>query len=233
MSEQTPNPFSIKHWAEDDRPREKFLQKGRNSLSDAELIAILISTGTKDESAVDLAKNILAATHNNLNELGKFSVNDLTKIKGIGPAKAITIIAALELGRRRKDEDRKERQKLLNSKDCYLYIEPFLVDLPHEEFWVVLLNRANKIIGHKRISEGGVSGTVVDFKIILKYALENLACSIVLAHNHPSGNTVPSQADKTLTQKLKEACNLVDILVIDHIIVGDKAYYSFSDDGAL
>lgn len=233
MSEQTPTSFSIKQWAEDDRPREKFMQKGRHSLSDAELLAILIATGTKDESAVDLAKNILALTQNNLNDLGRLSVKDLTKIRGIGEAKAITISAALELGRRRKEESKKEPQKLLNSRECYLYLEPFLADLPHEEFWVVLLNRGNKILAHKRISEGGVSGTVVDFKIILKFALENLATSIVLAHNHPSGNTLPSQADKGLTQKLKEACRLVDMHITDHIIIGDQDYFSFSDEGIL
>ncbi|MES2558652.1 MAG: DNA repair protein RadC [Bacteroidota bacterium] len=233
MLKETPHPFSIKHWAEDDRPREKLQQKGRHSLSDAELIAILITTGTKSESAVDLAKTILALTHNNLNDLGRLSVKDLTKIKGIGTAKALTIIAALELGRRRKDESKKVRSALLTSKDCYLFLEPLLVDLPHEEFWVVLLNRSNKVIGHKRISEGGVSGTVVDFKIILKYAIENLASCIVLGHNHPSGSVNPSFADQSLTQKLKEACYLIGVNINDHIIVGDKAYYSFADDGKL
>ena len=233
MSEQTPTPFSIKHWAEDDRPREKFMQKGRQYLSDTELVAILISTGTKDESAVDLAKKVLSLTHNNLNDLGRLTVKDFTKIKGIGEAKAISIIAALELGRRRKEEDKKEKIGLQNSKDSYLFFEPILADLPHEEFWVVLLNRGNKIIGHKRISEGGIAATVVDFKIVLKYAIENLACGIMLAHNHPSGNTLPSNADKSLTQKLKEACRLVDIVVNDHIIIGDRAYYSFSDEGIL
>lgn len=233
MSEQTPTSFSIKQWAEDDRPREKFMQKGRHSLSDAELLAILIATGTRDESAVDLAKTILSLTQNNLNDLGRLSVKDLTKIKGIGEAKAVTISAALELGRRRKEETKKERLALLNSRDCYHYLEPFLTDLPHEQFWVVLLDRGNKILTHKRISEGGVSGTIVDFKIILKFALENLATSIILAHNHPSGNTSPSHADKTLTQKLKEACQLVDMQITDHIIVGDRAYYSFADEGIL
>lgn len=233
MRKQTPTSFSIKDWAEDDRPREKLLQKGRHSLSDAELIAILISTGNKDESAVDLAKAILALTHNNLNDLGRLSVKDLIKIKGIGLAKSITILAALELGRRRKEEYKKDRTILNTSKECYLYLEPLLADLPHEEFWVVLLNRSNKVIGHKRISEGGVSGTVVDFKIIIKYAIENLATGIVLGHNHPSGSVSPSNADTNLTQKLKSACRLLDIEINDHIIVGDKAYYSFADDGIL
>lgn len=233
MNEQTVTPFSIKHWAEDDRPREKFMLKGRHSLSDAELIAILISTGSKEESAVDLAKNILALTHNNLNDLGRVSVKDLIKIKGVGMAKAISILAALELGRRRKEEYKKDRTILNTSKECYRYLEPLLVDLPHEEFWIVLLNRSNKVLGHKRISEGGVSGTVVDFKIILKYAIENLATGIVLGHNHPSGSAIPSNADRSLTKKLKDACRMLDIEINDHIIVGDKAYYSFADDSKL
>ncbi|MES2780667.1 MAG: DNA repair protein RadC [Bacteroidota bacterium] len=233
MIKRTPTSFSIKDWAEDDRPREKFSLKGRHSLSDAELIAILLSTGNKEESAVDLAKNILSITRNNLNDLGRLSVKDLTKVKGVGFAKAITILAALELGRRRKEESIKVSALLLSSKDCYLYLEPLLADLPHEEFWVVLLNRANKVISHKRISEGGISGTVVDFKIILKYAIENLASCIILGHNHPSGNVSPSVSDKNLTQKLKEACRLIDISINDHIIVGDRAYYSFADQGKL
>jgi DNA repair protein RadC len=233
MVKETPPSNSIKYWAEDDRPREKLMQKGRRSLSDAELIAILLSTGNKEKSAVDLAKNVLATTGNNLNELGRLSVKDFTKLKGIGTAKAITIIAALELGRRRKEAHKKDHTTLLTSKDCYLFLEPFLTDLSHEEFWVVLLNRSNKVISYKRISEGGVSGTIVDFKIILKYAIENLASGIVLGHNHPSGNVLPSMADKTLTHKLKETCRLLDIDINDHIILGEKAYYSFSDEGVL
>ncbi len=232
MSENEKN-ISIKNWAEDDRPREKLLLKGRAALSDAELIAILIATGNREDSAVGVAKKILSSAGNNLNDLGKLSVNDLKKTKGIGEAKAITIIASLELGRRRKSEEAQEKKQIITSKDAYNFFEPLISDNKHEEFWIVMLNRANKIIGHKKISEGGINGTVADPRIIFKQALENYATSIVLCHNHPSGNIIPSNEDIRLTQKIKEAGKLLDILVLDHIIIGDKKYYSFSDEGSL
>lgn len=233
MSEENNKTFTIKQWAEDDRPREKLLLKGRLSLSDAELIAILIATGSRENSAVDLAKKILVLTQNNLNALGKLSVLDLQKIKGIGQAKAITIIAALELGRRRKIEEAKIVIKIVRSADSVALFEPLLSDLPHEEFWVLLLNRGNKIIDYKKLSEGGVSGTVVDAKMIFKYAIDNLATSMVICHNHPSGNTQPSEADKQLTRKLKSASAFLEISLLDHIIIGQGEYYSFADDGLL
>ena len=223
----------IKTWAEDDRPREKFLLKGKLSLSNAELLAILIGTGTKNESAVDLARKTLQLTADNLNELARLTINDLTKVKGIGEAKAITIAAALELGRRRKDEEAKQIEIIKTSKQCFDYFEPLIADLPHEEFWIILLARNNKVIARKKISEGGIAGTVVDFKIIFKYAIENLASQIVLCHNHPSGNTKPSDADITITKKLKEAGKIIDVGIIDHIIIGHNNFYSFADEGII
>jgi DNA repair protein RadC len=224
---------TIKDWAYDDRPREKLLLKGHSALSDAELIAILVSSGSKEESAVDVSKKILALTQNNLNDLAKLSINDLKKIKGIGPAKAIAITAALELGRRRKQEDAKEQLKIRTSKDAYRFFEPLLGDLRHEEFWVLLLNSGNRIVGNKRVSEGGLSGTVADVKIIFKHAVEHLATSVVLCHNHPSGNLKPSLADILLTRKLKEAGKLLEVSVVDHIVIGDGGYFSFADGGVL
>lgn len=220
----------IKAWAEDDRPREKFLLKGKQSLSNTELLAILISTGTKNESAVDLARKILQLTNDNLNELGKLSINDLKKVKGIGEAKAITIAAALELGRRRKDEDAKQIEIVKTSREVFNYFEPLLADLPHEEFWILLLARNRKVIARVKISEGGVAGTVVDTKIIFKHAIENLASYIVLCHNHPSGNLQPSAADIQITKNLKNAAKLLDIDIVDHIIIGNNKYYSFADN---
>jgi DNA repair protein RadC len=230
--EHNPN-LSIKQWAEDDRPREKLLLKGRTSLSDAELIAILIATGTREESAVDLAKRILALAQNNLNLLGKCSVKDLQKVKGIGEAKAISIVAALELGRRRKQETLLSPQKIASSAEAYMLFEPLISDLPSEEFWVLLLNRANKIIHYKKVSEGGVSGTVVDAKIIFKYALEHLASCIMLCHNHPSGSPEPSEADKYLTKNIRAAAGVLQITLLDHIIIGQNTYFSFADSGLL
>ena len=229
MSQYPTKSFTIKQWAEDDKPREKLLLKGRSSLSDAELIAILLATGTKEVSAVDLAKKVLQLADNNLADLGKLTVNDLKKIKGIGEAKAITIIAALELGRRRKETESRTMQKITSSKDIYSVFEPLLSDLPHEEFWVLLLSRSSKIIGYKRMSEGGVSGTVADVKIIMKYAIENLASLIVLCHNHPSGSLDPSFQDKDLTKKIQSAALLLDMQCVDHIIVGQNGYFSFTD----
>jgi DNA repair protein RadC len=230
MAEDNPKNLSIKQWAEDDRPREKLLLKGKSSLSDAELIAILISTGTRDESAVDLAKRILARAENNINELSKHTVKDLKKIKGIGEAKAISIIAALELGRRRKEEEITDKKQIITSKNAYDYFRPLLSEYKHEEFWVLLLNNSSKIISRKKISEGGVTGTVVDPRIIFKYAVEELATSIILCHNHPSGSTKPSDADIKITHKIREIGKLFDIAVLDHIIVGERDYYSFADE---
>lgn len=234
MTEETIKYSTIKEWAEDDRPREKVLMKGIHALSDAELFAILVSSGTRDESAVMLGKRILALTGNSLTELGRLSLNDLQKIKGIGIAKAITISAALELGRRRKlDEARHKHVYIRTSKQAFLYFEPRMADLKHEEFWVAFLARNQKVIEVKKISEGGVSGTVADPKIIFKHALDLLASSVVLSHNHPSGTVKPSQHDISLTKKIQQAGKVLDILVADHIIIGENKYYSFADEGDL
>jgi DNA repair protein RadC len=230
--EYNPN-LSIKQWAEDDRPREKLLLKGRTSLSDAELIAILIGTGTRDESAVDLAKRILLQARNNLEQLAKFTVNDFRKIKGIGEAKAVSIVAALELGRRRKQEMALLSEKISCSADTYTIFDPIMRDLVIEEFWVILLNRANKIIDYKRISQGGVSGTIVDAKVVFKYAIEHLASCMILCHNHPSGSVQPSEADKFLTRSIRTGAAALQITIIDHVIIGHGAYFSFADEGIL
>ncbi|MFY7908715.1 MAG: RadC family protein [Emticicia sp.] len=221
----------ILSWAEEDRPREKLLLKGKAALSDAELIAILIGSGTRELSAVDLSKLILQSVKNNLNELAKLSINDLMKFKGIGDAKAISIAAALELGRRRKESDVIKKAKVSSSADAYEAIRPYLMDLQHEQFWVLLLNRANEVIRPQQISIGGVSGTVADPKMIFKAAIEHLASAIILVHNHPSGNLTPSQADKDLTKKVKEAGRTLDIPVLDHLIFSDNGYFSFADEG--
>lgn len=225
--------FTIKNWAQDDRPREKLLQKGRGSLSDAELLAILIATGSRNESAVDLCKKILAKSANSLNELGKFSVNQLMEFKGIGEAKAITIVAALELGRRRRTEEALEKKKISSSSSVFELMQPVIGDLPHEEFWIVYLNNSNKVIDRFQLSKGGITGTLVDVRLALKKALELGATSIILAHNHPSGNLNPSTSDKQLTQKLKTAGESLDIKVLDHVIVTEKSYFSFADEGLL
>lgn len=225
--------LSIKEWSIDDRPREKLLSKGIASLSDAELIAIIIGSGTREESAVEVSKKILNAVNNNLNELGKRTVNDLQKFKGIGEAKAISITAAMELGRRRKAAEVTERLKISSSQDVYDLFHSILADLPHEEFWVLFLNRSNKILDKQKISQGGISGTVTDIRIILKLAIEKSASSIILCHNHPSGNNKPSDADISITKKIKESGNLMEISLLDHIIVTDGAYYSFADEGLL
>lgn len=225
--------LTIKRWAAEDRPREKLGLKGKAALSDAELIAILLGTGTSQLSAVDLAKNILKSVDNDLNELARLSVKDLMKVKGIGEAKAITIISALELGRRRKDFQAEERPRINGSADVYEILKADLSDIPHEAFWILLLNRANRLIKKQQVSQGGVAGTVADPKIIFKGAIEELASGIVLAHNHPSGNLTASQADLNLTKKLKEAGKLLDIQVLDHIIIAGKNYFSFADEGLL
>lgn len=225
--------LKIKDWAVEDRPREKLIKRGIGSLSDAELIAILIGSGTQNESAVDLSKKVLKSANNNLNDLGKLGIAELIKMKGIGEAKAITIIAAMELGRRRKIADILEKQKISQSKDVFELFQPIIGDLPHEEFWILLLNRSNKIIDRFKMSQGGLTGTVIDVKIILKKAIEKLASSVILCHNHPSGNRNPSKADENITIKLKESAQLMDISVLDHIIVADNNYFSFADDGKL
>ena len=224
---------SIKQWAEEDRPREKLLLKGKSVLSEAELIGILIGSGTRTLTAVDLAKQILHSVDNNLNLLAKLTVPDLKKFKGIGEAKAISIVSALELGRRRKDADQPKAIKITSSKSAYEIMRPHLQDLAHEEFWIILLNRANQLIKSVVISQGGVSGTVADPKIIFKQALESLASGIILVHNHPSGNTNPSQSDINLTKKLKEAGQVLEIPVLDHLIYADSDYLSMADEGLL
>lgn len=233
MTSYSTPPFTIKQWAEDDRPREKFLLKGRQSLSDAELVAILLSTGTRELSAVDLAKQILSITRNSLTDLGKLSISDLKTIKGVGEAKAITILAALELGRRRKLEEATPLAKLISSRDVFTNMEPLIGDLPHEEFWVITLNRANKITSRYRLSKGGVSSTVVDIKLLCKHAIQQLATSIVLVHNHPSGALQPSEQDRIITKKIKEAIHHFDTQLLDHVIIGQKAFYSFADNQLL
>ena len=224
---------SIKNWAVEDRPREKIITKGLDSLSDAELIAILIGSGNREESAVELSRRILQHVNNNLNELGKLSMAELQKNKGIGEAKAITIIAALELGRRRKRSDIQNKKSIKDSRDIVDIFQTKLGDLPHEEFWILLLNRSNRIIHTEKISQGGVSGTVIDNRIILKIAIEKLASSIILCHNHPSGNIKPSNEDIAITKRISDASKLIDIQILDHIIVTDNGYYSFADEGML
>jgi len=231
--EETKQSFGIKSWAEDDRPREKLVAKGRHILSDAELIAILIGSGNKNETAVELSKKILNSVSNNLNELSRLSIIDLMKFKGIGEAKAISIVAALELGRRRKESETIKREKITSSKQAYEFMQSVFLDLPHEEFWLLMLNRSNTVIKKEFISRGGIAGTVVDAKIIFKMALDNLASSIMLFHNHPSGNLKPSDADIAITKKMKEAGALLEVSVLDHIIITDENYFSFNDEGML
>ena len=228
-----PAALGIKSWAEEDRPREKLQAKGRAALSDAELIAILLGSGTVKLSAVDVAKLMLQGVGNDLNALARESVKQLCRHPGIGEAKAITVVAALELGRRRKEADAAPRTTITCSRDIYNLIRPNLMDLPHEEFWVILLNRANVVMRKTAISRGGVAGTVADPKMIFKEALEQLASSIILVHNHPSGNRNPSAADIQLTKKLKEAGNFLDLPILDHLIYSDQGYYSFADEGML
>jgi DNA repair protein RadC len=225
--------FPIKHWAEDDQPREKLMLKGKHVLSDAELIAILIGSGSRNESAVDLSKRILASVDNNLNAIGKLSLKQLTAFKGIGEAKAIAIIAALELGRRRRTEDPIQLRQITSSKAAFEIMQPIMGELPHEEFWVLYLNNSNKIIYKTQISKGGITGTLVDARIVFRFALEHHATSIILVHNHPSGKLAASEADVHITQKLKLAGQQLDIPVLDHLIITEKEYLSFADKGML
>jgi len=224
---------SIKNWNDDDRPREKMVMKGVGSLSNSELIAILINNGQHNRSALQIAKDVMRLGSDNLNELGKFSFEDLPKIKGIGEAKAITISAAMELGRRRQGTAMLEKVKISSSNEIADYLQTALKDYSYEVFAVVFLNRANKIKSFQMISTGGLTGTVADPRIILKKALEEEATSLVLVHNHPSGNLKPSRADEELTQKIRLAASYMDIMVLDHIIVSEEGYYSFADEGLL
>ena len=233
MPLQDRSSFTIKNWSESDRPREKLLQKGRASLTDAELLAILIGSGTRNESAVDLCKKILSGVGNNLSELGKLSIAQLKEFKGIGEAKAVTIVAALELGRRRRLEEALERKKISSSSSVFEMMQPVIGELPHEEFWIIYLNNSNKVIDQLLLSKGGITGTLVDVRLAFKKAIEVGATAIILTHNHPSGNLNPSTADKQLTQKLKTAGESLDIKVLDHIIVTEKSYFSFADEGLL
>jgi len=225
--------LNIKDWSAQDQPREKLLAQGRKALSDAELIAILIGSGTRNESAVELSKKILASVNNDLVALARLEVPDLTQFKGIGNAKAISIVAALELGRRRKGTDKNVKLKITSSNDAYMVLLPKMQDLSTEEFWVLMLNRQNEIIDLKQISSGGVAGTVVDPKVIFKQALQALASGIILSHNHPSGNLKPSKADLAITKKLKAAGETLEINVLDHLIISEQGYYSFADEGIM
>ena len=226
-------PFPITNWAEDDRPREKLMIKGKNALSDAELIAILIGSGSRNESAVQLSKRILSNFDNNLNALGKLSIKQLTEFKGIGEAKAISIIAAMELGRRRREMEAIELKQIGSSKSVFEIMQPIIGELQHEEFWILYLNYSNKVIAKSQLSKGGITGTVVDIRIIFKIALEQNATSIILSHNHPSGKLQPSDADITITKKIKMAGQQLDIPVLDHLIITEKGFYSFNDNGIL
>ena len=224
--------ISIKNWSEDDKPREKLAANGRETLSNAELLGILLGNGTRNKSAVDLAREIFQLANNDLNQLAKLSIKDFCQISGIGPAKAITIIAAIELGGRRKKAET-TNNFIQSSNDAYCYFRPLQQDKQHEEFWVLLLNRNNKILKDEKVSDGGISYTVADPKRIFKSALENSASHLLLCHNHPSGNLEPSSADHNLTKKLIAAAKNLDMTIIDHIIVTDRGYYSFADEGQI
>jgi DNA repair protein RadC len=225
--------LSIKDWSVEDRPREKLMKSGVQALSNAELIALLIGSGTRETNAVEVARNILASAGNNLYELGRFSTTDLLKIKGIGTAKAITLLAALELGSRKNQSGENEKTIIRNSQTAYEVLYTIIGELEHEEFWIIILNRAHKVIKTEKISQGGLTGTVIDTRMILKHALDKKATSLIIAHNHPSGNKVPSEADINITKKIKSAAEIMDINVLDHIIVAGKNYYSFADEGVM
>jgi len=228
-----PTSFSIKNWSQDDQPREKLLYKGKTTLSDAELVAILIGSGNRAENAVALSQRILLAANNSLSELGKLSVKQLMAFKGIGEAKAITIAAAMELGRRRRGEAALEKKKIVSSASVFELMQPIIGELSHEEFWIIYLNNANKVIQKKQLSKGSIMGTLVDVRLALKTALELSATGIILVHNHPSGTLNPSKADKKLTTKMKTAAESLDIKVLDHLIITEKAYFSFADETLL
>jgi len=228
-----PTSLSIKNWSQDDQPREKLRDKGKASLGDAELIAILIGSGSKNESAVTLSQRILASVDFNLSELGKLSLKQLMVFKGIGEAKAITIAAAMELGRRRRGEEALEKKKITSSISVFELMQPLVGELPHEEFWIIYVNNSNKVIQKNLLSKGGITGTLVDVRLVLKNALEVGATGLILVHNHPSGTLKPSESDKQLTQKLKKASESLDIKVLDHLIITEKAYFSFADENLL
>lgn len=236
---QTPNimneyrKINLKQWAVEDRPREKLISRGPRFLSDAELIAILLGSGNLKETAVELGRRVLSSVNNDLNDLGKKELSFLTTFNGIGEAKGVTIMAALELGRRRKESGVTRKKKITCSRDAADFFTPLLQDLNHEEFWILLLDRGNKILDQYRISQGGISGTVIDVRIILKTALEKLASSIILCHNHPSGTMEASEADLKITRKMLKAAGLMDISVLDHIIIGQNSYLSMADEGIL
>jgi DNA repair protein RadC len=225
--------LTIKQWAVEDRPREKVLLKGIATLSDAELLAILLTTGSGKQSALDLARAVLKLGNNNLDQLAKLSVKEYTKIKGIGQAKAIILAAAMELGRRRKLSEPEEKISIQSSRNIFDLMAPYLMDLPHEEFWIILANRANKVLKKEKISSGGIAGTVADPKLIFKKCLDELASVLIIVHNHPSGNINPSNADQALTAKIKAGADLLDIKLLDHVIVAHKKYFSFADQGLL
>ncbi len=225
--------FSIKHWSVDDRPREKLIGKGKQSLSDAELLAILIGSGSKTESAVSLCKRILATVSNKLSELGKLDIKQLMAFKGVGEAKAISIIAAMELGRRKQSEIALKKNKISSSKSVFELMQPIIGELPHEEFWVIYLNNSNKVLHKAQLSKGGITGTVVDVRLALKIALQLNAVSVILTHNHPSGSLKPSDADKQITLKIAEAGKVLEIKVLDHVIITEKAHFSFADNNLL
>lgn len=224
---------TLKNWAVEERPREKVIANGIQHLSDTELLAILLGSGTHNTTAVELARKVLGEVDNNLHELGRQSISDLQKIKGIGPAKAIAVLAAMELGRRRSGTQHIEKLSIKTSETVFRLFHPILGDLEHEEFWLLMLNRANRVIGRFKVSQGGLSGTVIDTRIILKKALDNLSSSIIVCHNHPSGNKQPSDADVKITEKLKKAAEILEIKLLDHIIIADKFYFSFADEGLI
>lgn len=233
MKYENAGKLNIKSWAEEDRPREKLLLRGKQNLTDAELLAILIGSGNRTETAVGLVQRILAENDHNLAQLSKLSINELLKFNGIGEAKAITIIAALELANRKNQSQVKDKIQIKSSSDAYNFLSFYMADLTHEEFWVLFLNRANIVIAREQLSVGGIAGTVVDTRIILKKALEYLSSSMVLVHNHPSGNLQPSEEDKKLTKKIKDATSILDIQILDHLIISNKGYFSFADEGIL
>ena len=227
------NSFSIKSWHKDDRPREKLMLKGKMTLSNAELLAILIGSGNRNESAVDLCKRILASVDNNLMTLGKLSIKQLSNFKGIGEAKAITILAALELGKRRKEEEKIKLDHIMSGKSVFDLMHPILGELSHEEFWILYLNNSNNVISKNQLSKGSITGTLVDIRLVLKIAIENSATAMILCHNHPSGTLIPSDADKHITKRIKEGASSLDIQVLDHVIITENNYFSFAHEGII
>ncbi len=227
--------FTLREWADEDKPREKLMLRGKASLSDAELLAILLRSGSRDESVVTLSRKLLSRVHNDLNELATLGVKDLQQLglRGLGETKALKLVAAMELGRRRQSAGIRQRKKITCSRDAYEYLYADLVDLQHEEFHVLLLNRANEVITQLKLSSGGITGTVADVRILFEQALKNKAVSVLIAHNHPSGQLRPSPDDISLTRKVKQSGEILSIPLFDHVIVGGKGYYSFADEGIL